>query len=268
MFTLPTRQQQLPRSLKFSKRKTQRSSAHFLHCSFVRRFSRWVIARLLMRGPPRIRSFPQVPGGHCWECPEVITPAHSSGGGWVAHHFTTLVYSHDIEVQVAALTLASVAKNNHGVAVTLLELPREGQLRVCVPHDLTFSGLLTSVTISDDSPITLTPALNFAKFVFLIWRHTTDHGKLKKPGFFKRPFDVLTTQQREAYLVCAGRTCHHLDPGGVHTMSSGEMRLTTSDYCSRWHQRSPTGNVVRYAAFQCVPTFSSRLCVNRLSIQA
>ena len=24
-------------------------------------------------------------------------------------------------------------------------------------------------------------------------------------------------------------------------MSSGEMRVTTSNYCPRWHQRSPTG---------------------------
>ena len=83
-----------------------------------------------------------------------------------------------------SLNVGLCSQNNHGVAVTLLELPREGQLRVCVPHDLTFSGLLTSVTISDDSPITLTPALDFAKFVFSILRRTTEHGKLQKTGGF------------------------------------------------------------------------------------
>ena len=153
--------------MKFSKRKTtQRSSAHFLHRSLVRRFSRWVIARLLLRGPPRTRSFPQVPSGHCWEHLDVITVAHSNGGGWLARHFTTLVQSHDIEVQVAALTLGLCSQKQPWCCCHLARAPREGQLRVCVPYDLTFSGLLTSVTVLDGSPITLTPALDFAKFVF------------------------------------------------------------------------------------------------------
>ena len=45
---------------------------------------------------------------------------HSNGGGWVARHLTTLLCSHDFNVQIAALTaLASLVKDNHDVTVHL-----------------------------------------------------------------------------------------------------------------------------------------------------
>jgi armadillo repeat-containing protein 8 len=74
--------------------------------------------------PPAERSRDASRGRRRWERPEVITPAHSGGGGWVARHLTTLLRSRDVKVQEAALNaLAALAKDNHDVAVHLAKGP-------------------------------------------------------------------------------------------------------------------------------------------------
>ncbi|KAI0280546.1 armadillo-type protein, partial [Russula aff. rugulosa BPL654] len=94
--------------------------------------------------PPAERGREASRGRRRWERPEAIAPAHSGGGGWVARHLTSLLRSRDVKVQAAALTaLASLAKDNHDVAVQLARAP---------------AGRLTT-----DSPVTLTLALGLCK---------------------------------------------------------------------------------------------------------
>lgn len=113
--------------------------------------------------PPAERGREASRGRRRWERPEAIAPTHSGGGGWVARHLTTLLRSRDIKVQAAALTaLASLAKDNHDVAVHLARAPAgRSNAGASVPW-LAFSWSSDSMVVSD-SPVTLTVALGLCK---------------------------------------------------------------------------------------------------------
>jgi hypothetical protein len=112
--------------------------------------------------PPAERSREASHGRRRWERPEVITPAQSSGGGWVARHLTTLLRSRDVKVQEAALNaLAALAKDNHDVAVHLARAPAGRPT----------SGMFSQVIVSShhkfvtmpEFPLALTLALGLCK---------------------------------------------------------------------------------------------------------
>jgi armadillo repeat-containing protein 8 len=122
----------------------------------VRRSAHRAIVLLLRSGFLRRR----------WERPEAIAPAHSGGGGWVARYLTTLLRSRDVKVQAAALSaLASLAKDNHDVAVHLARAPAgRSNAGACSPVTCILLVFFDSVIMFlSDSPVTLTLALGLCK---------------------------------------------------------------------------------------------------------